>query len=92
MTKGERCGKRASGASKEGCTTGRIAQFAIVHDLVKAYAGDTNTLAIASSEANDKEAREAAALDRIRDEFGSCFPWLTDTWTWIFKFKADPNR
>ena len=58
---------------------GRIAQFAIVHDLVEAYAGDTNTLAIASSEANDKEAREAAALARIRDEFGSCFPWLTDT-------------
>ena len=58
---------------------GRIAQFAIVHDLVEAYAGDTNTLAIASSEANGKEAREAAALDRIRDEFASCFPWLTDT-------------
>lgn len=63
---------------------GRVAQFAIVHDLVEAYAGDTNSL-IARTDAgpddatHTKEAREAAALDRVRDEFALDFPWLTDT-------------
>jgi putative hydrolase of HD superfamily len=58
---------------------GRVAQFAIVHDLVKAYAGDANTLAVGAVQASAKEAREAAALDRIRREFTADFPWLTDT-------------
>lgn len=56
---------------------GLVAQFAIVHDLVEAYAGDTNTLAGTGDTA--KEAREAAALARIRSEFAVDFPWLTDT-------------
>lgn len=63
---------------------GRVAQFAIVHDLVEAYAGDTNSLIARTDAGPDdatltKEAREAAALERIRDEFALDFPWLTDT-------------
>ena len=63
---------------------GRVAQFAIVHDLVEAYAGDTNSLIARTDAGPDdatrtKEAREAAALERIRDEFAADFPWLTDT-------------
>ena len=63
---------------------GRVAQFAIVHDLVEAYAGDTNSLIARTDAGPDdatrtKEAREAAALDRIRCEFTADFPWLTDT-------------
>lgn len=63
---------------------GRVAQFAIVHDLVEAYAGDTNSLIARTDVGPDdatrtKEAREAAALARIRSEFAADFPWLTDT-------------
>ena len=63
---------------------GRVAQFAIVHDLVEAYAGDTNSLIARTDAGPDdatrtKEAREAAALARIRSEFAVDFPWLTDT-------------
>ena len=58
---------------------GLVAQFAIVHDLVEAYAGDTNTLDSTGGATRTKEAREAAALARIRSEFAADFPWLTDT-------------
>lgn len=63
---------------------GLVAQFALVHDLVEAYAGDTNSL-IARTDAgpddatHTKDAREAAALECIRDEFALDFPWLTAT-------------
>ena len=63
---------------------GLVAQFAIVHDLVEAYAGDTNSLIARTDAGPDdatrtKEAREAVALARIRSEFTADFPWLTDT-------------
>lgn len=49
---------------------GLVAEFAIVHDLVEAYAGDTQTLKINASQRIAKDAREAASLARIREEFG----------------------
>ena len=48
---------------------GLVAQFSLVHDLVEAYAGDTNTFGGLSAGAHaDKEARESAALARIQTE------------------------
>lgn len=48
---------------------GNVLAFAVVHDLVEAYAGDTPTLVALGPEARAaKDAREAAALDRIRGE------------------------
>jgi 5'-deoxynucleotidase YfbR-like HD superfamily hydrolase len=59
---------------------GLIAQFAFVHDLVEAYAGDTNTLHILGDNAKaDKAAREHAAFLRIEREFTEAFPWLPHT-------------
>jgi 5'-deoxynucleotidase YfbR-like HD superfamily hydrolase len=59
---------------------GLIAQFALVHDLVESYAGDTNTFGgLDASRKADKEKREAEALTRIEAEFGSVFPWLLTT-------------
>ncbi len=59
---------------------GKIAQFALIHDLVEAYAGDTATFHIMSSEEKDeKEARERAALERIRKEYDDVFPWIGET-------------
>jgi len=57
---------------------GVVAQFAIVHDLVETYAGDTQTLKIDAGQRAAKDAREAAALARIRAEFGP-FSWMVHT-------------
>lgn len=50
---------------------GEVMAMALVHDLVEAYAGDTPTLvALDASGQAAKDAREAAALERIRSELG----------------------
>jgi putative hydrolase of HD superfamily len=56
--------------------SGRIAKFALIHDLVEAYAGDTPTLNISEQEKDNKKAREHAALQRIKREFSASFPNL----------------
>lgn len=59
---------------------GRIAEFALVHDFVEVYAGDTPTARILSdADHMSKEEREAVALARIRDEFDKELPWLGET-------------
>ena len=59
---------------------GKIAQFALVHDLVEAYAGDVNTYGLTSTDAQEeKEQGEAAALARIKQEFDAVFPWISET-------------
>jgi putative hydrolase of HD superfamily len=61
---------------------GLIAQLALVHDVVEAYAGDTNTLRMPTAEAKaEKEHREAAAFRRINQEFLELMPWLPVTIT-----------
>lgn len=60
---------------------GKIAQFALVHDLVEVYAGDVVTSHSTFTEADqkDKEEREAEALARIKREFDDELPWIGDT-------------
>lgn len=59
---------------------GLVAQFALVHDLVEVYAGDTPTLHALSADARaGKEQREHAAYLRIRAEFSGSLPWLPRT-------------
>lgn len=58
---------------------GLVAQLALVHDLVEAYAGDTPTLRISEEERQNKRQREAAALDRLQIEFGGMLPWVPET-------------
>lgn len=62
----------------ESLDRGLVAQFAVVHDLVEAYAGDTQTLKIDDAARANKDAREVAALFRIREEFG-VYNWLVQT-------------
>lgn len=54
---------------------GLVAQFALVHDVVEVYAGDTPTLRINDAQRLSKAEREEAALARIRREF-TALPWL----------------
>ena len=59
---------------------GKIAQFALVHDFVEVYAGDTPTARILSdADHTSKEEREAEALARIRAEFDAELPWIGET-------------
>ena len=55
---------------------GLVAQFALVHDLVEVYSGDTQTLTIDAAGRASKKEREAAARERLEAELGDC--WLTD--------------
>lgn len=58
---------------------GRIAQYALIHDLVEAYAGDTPTFGgISEEERREKEYREKEALNRLHHEFDDEFPWITE--------------
>lgn len=58
--------------------TGLIAAYALVHDAVEAYAGDTQTLRISPDQRQAKAAREAAAAARIHGEFGDRLPWFPE--------------
>lgn len=56
---------------------GKIAQYALVHDLMEVYSGDTNVFAT-NNELATKDRREADAINKIGEEFHK-FPWLIDT-------------
>lgn len=58
---------------------GTVAQYALIHDLVEAYAGDTNTFGgITEDILRLKEEREHAALLRIEAEL-THLPWVART-------------
>jgi 5'-deoxynucleotidase YfbR-like HD superfamily hydrolase len=56
---------------------GKIAQYAIVHDLVEVHAGDTSNHAPAAKKAT-KDSREAEALRKMESELVA-FPWIIET-------------
>lgn len=58
---------------------GKVAQFAIVHDLVEVHAGDTNTINISNDGRAEKEEREMKSLQLIEQEFSSVYPWIHST-------------
>jgi putative hydrolase of HD superfamily len=58
---------------------GKVSQFAIVHDLVEAYAGDTDSFGITSENKASKDEREHEAYMRIKSEFENVFPWIPET-------------
>ncbi len=64
---------------KLGLDIGKVAQYALVHDLVEVYAGDVSTLDFRNTDFAAKEANEQAALERIKKEFGKTFPWIHQT-------------
>lgn len=68
---------------------GLVAQFSIVHDLVEALCGDTNTLRITSAGRLAKEEREQAALVELRQRFAT-MPWIANTIT-RYEHLADPE-
>ncbi len=53
---------------------GKVSQLALVHDIVEIYAGDTSVFA-AEGELASKSEREAAAMERIKQDFIH-FSWI----------------
>ena len=68
---------------------GRIAQYALVHDLVEVYAGDTSVYADAARRAS-KEAREQSAFERLSRENRHRFPWLVQQMS-DYRAHVDPE-
>ena len=63
-----------------GLNRGKIAELALVHDLVEVYAKDTPTLKpLDKKRAQDKKLREEKAFKKIEGQFGTIFPWVTQT-------------
>ena len=55
---------------------GLVAQFCLVHDLIEAYCGDTNSFDISPDDLEAKKKREAAAYDKLVLTFEADAPWL----------------
>lgn len=65
---------------------GLVTQFALVHDLVEVYAGDTPTLMnVNDTFLKQKEGKEKEAFNKIKNEFGNDFNWIHQT---IEKYEA----
>lgn len=58
---------------------GKVAHYALVHDLVEVYAGDVNTINFNNIDRRAKDKAEAEALMKIEDKFGKVFPWIHET-------------
>jgi putative hydrolase of HD superfamily len=56
---------------------GKVAQYALVHDLVEAYCGDTNTIEYSQMDSAAKREREEKAHATLRVHHGF-FSWLGD--------------
>lgn len=57
---------------------GKIAEYALLHDLVEAYAGDTPSFNITNETAANKNIKEKAAQQKIQENFHT-YPWLVST-------------
>jgi 5'-deoxynucleotidase YfbR-like HD superfamily hydrolase len=58
---------------------GKVAQFAITHDLVEAYAMDTDSFGLSEADKEEKDVREHEAYLRIEREFKDVFSWIPET-------------
>lgn len=56
---------------------GKLAEYALIHDFVEVYAGDTMSLGLHDTSA--KAAREHQAFLRIKNEYDTVFPWMSET-------------
>jgi len=60
---------------KLGLDTGKVAKYALIHDLVEAYAGDVSVKASEQEHALKAE-NEHRALLKIKEQFGKSIPWI----------------
>jgi len=65
---------------------GMVAQFAIVHDLVEARAGDTNSLKLTDRQKALKRGREGKALEALKEEYAD------DSWMIQYMVEYEKQR
>ena len=53
---------------------GRIAAYALIHDIIEAYAGDVPSLVMTAEQEQQKQLDEAQALIRLHEEYGEEWP------------------
>ncbi len=70
----------------------KILRYALVHDLVEVYAGDTPTIGAAAKgkSMEDKQQREKEALNRIKEEWAKDFPAMVTAME-TYESKIDPE-
>ena len=71
---------------------GKIAQYAVVHDLVEAYAGDTDTFNFNTVNWQEKADREREAFEKIKEEFSKNYNWIAGTITQYDKQEDDEAK
>ncbi len=52
---------------------GKIARYALIHDLIEVYAGDSDTLFVKKEVLSKKEKLEKKSLNKIIKKFGKIF-------------------
>lgn len=84
------CGSLADKFYKNSLDLGLVSQFAILHDLVEVYAGDTDSLVHSSHEAKKiKEEKELESLLKLKNKFANIFPWIHEM---IEKYEAQDTK
>lgn len=84
------CNSLASKFYKDSLDLGLVSQFAILHDLVEVYAGDTDSLVHSSHEAKKiKEEKELESLLKLKDKFAHVFPWIHEV---IEKYEVQDTK
>ena len=73
-----------------GLDIGLVAQFALIHDAVEVFAGDTPTLRIDDNGRAAKAAREHAAAQRWHGEFAGSLPWMP-VMIWRYEQQEEPE-
>ncbi|WP_204060140.1 HD domain-containing protein [Microbispora corallina] len=73
----------------EGLDLGRVARYALVHDLPEVHAGDVSVYADAA-EREKKAVREEEAREIIARDFGETFPWVIED-LYDYKAQEDPE-
>lgn len=68
---------------------GKISNYAIVHDLVEVYAGDTDTVNITKDQILEKEKREQASFEKINSKFSNILSWIPET---IKKYESQDDK
>jgi putative hydrolase of HD superfamily len=76
--------------TEPGLDASLVAAYALVHDAVEVFAGDTPTLAITDQGRAEKAARERAAAERWQAELGATLSWLPSMIA-RYEAQADPE-
>lgn len=75
---------------KETLDIGIVSQFALIHDLVEVYAGNTNSFVNTSEESKkEKVVREKKSFEKIKDEFSLEFSYIHEM---IERYEAQDTK